>query len=317
MSNLDDSIISVESNYMIDTAIDQEIQRLGDSGENGIVSVANLHKTPAGHAMIVSSRKMFRIGTGLRNKMQSPDALDRKIIVTMFDANDAHSLYDGSVRDKIQDVVFPFKEIINAYGPLSDIQSNNMKLIVTDEVSERMEDSRIDIDILDEELGEIHNEKANQEQEDLSRAVDNYRREVESLIRMMGACRQRILSRYPDWNRLPEDIFIHKCATGIGPDCAEYLKMEEKRRRYKQFIDTYATQVVSSALPKIFIPDHIGINTLRFPSFNQRTRQFDQFNLTIDDVQEIANRNINDQPIEIVPIPDLDEDLVRAISSEG
>ncbi|MFA7710874.1 MAG: hypothetical protein WCY30_07205 [Candidatus Neomarinimicrobiota bacterium] len=313
MSN-NHNVITVESNWLIDNAVSQEICRLADEGENGIYGRYRLSKTPGGNDIIVGTRQIARIGSKLKDP-KSNSQLSNKIFMNAFPADEPNALYDHSIRSKVQDVVLPFKEQIVNYGPLSDIISNNMKIIVTDEVLDRASDGGVDMSLLDEEMGEVKSVNASSDQVDLASNIDGYRRDLLGIIRMMGICRQRIIGRYPGWVELNDDLFLHKCATeGIGADCAEYLKMEEKRGVLKRYIDKFSSQVISTSLPKIYIPDHLSIDTLRFPTFNSRTMQFDSYVLTLNDIQHISNNNVDDVPLPIDIIPELDKEMVNGIA---
>ena len=290
------SIVVAKNEFEASQLRSQEILRLGDEGENGILSELNLVKTPLGQPLITSVRKINRVGARIEGN-STPDEVEKLVTIDSFLADDAKGVFDSNVRGRIEDISLPFKKMTPHYCPLSDIESKNMKIIMTEDVAEKISDHGVDTDLMGEEIDEIKSVPVTNGQIDLASATEEHRKEIESITRQMAICKARILLKHVDWDKLPLDLFIQKCAKEGDADCAKYLKLEERKIRHKMYIDTYSSQIISETLPKIYVPSHISLSDLKFPVYNPMIRSFELCGLPYYDLEKVANRNVSQEHI--------------------
>lgn len=234
---------------------------LYDENKNGIFSDISTVLTPGKNKVITINKRLERInGNHDRGKN-----LSCRIVA----AEESGSVFDHAVRGKVQDVIFPLKDKIPYYGPLTDIESENMRFFITEEARELMENNMVDIHSMGEELGEILSINVNTTQTDLAEATYSTRKEIASIKRQMGSCKSKILVYKPEWGGLDRQSFLYKLATvGATPDCAKYLELDARLNKAKANIDKYSAEIMAESMESVWVPDHIDEESLRLPSFD-------------------------------------------------
>lgn len=271
---------------------------LYDAGKQGIFTDIATIKTPKNNPIITFSKRFERMS----NSKESVN----EVIVDAIDANEGNTVYDKSVRSKVEDIVFPYKEEIPLYGPLSDIESENMRIFITEEASDLIENDGVDLGLMREELSEISSIPVNKEQEDYAKATYGIRENIASIRRQMAQCQGRILLSKPQWKNLRYDEFIIKLVNiGDSPDCSKFLKLDAKLRKNKALIDQYSASIMAESLNEVYIPDCVSIEDVMLPGFDIMSGRFKpekysaskldtKINLDIKSIPDIPNFNIND-----------------------
>jgi len=306
MSTQNNSITFVDDEFEMREASRAARMDLYDNNRQGIFTGIETVNTPRNQKLVTVSKKMERVSS-----KNNSDRFD-ELVCHSVGANDADGVFDIGVRGKVEDVVFPYNDDIKYYGPLTDVDSRDMKFFMSNEAVEIISDAGVDVPLFGEELDEIHSIKSTTEQEDLAKATYSYRDELSSTKRQMGICRGKITRRHPEWSTLSHREFLTKVSKyGEGEDCRQYLKLEARLVKGKQYIDTYSSSIMALSAPQVFMPDHIKLEDLKLPCYDIKTEKFIPEMLSMNDIVELANRNSEElsQSIDLEEIPELSIDL--------
>lgn len=274
---------------------------LYDRKVQGIFSDISIVTTPRNQKLVIVSKRMERINS-------NNEKYD-ELVCHGAAAKDAGSIFGMGVRGKIADVTFPFKNDIEYYGPLTDVNSDDMSFFVTHEAADIMDSAGVDLELFGEELDEIQSVSAKHEQIDLAEATYSHRSEISRIKKQMSVCRAKIIARHPDWADLYHNVFVQKLLEcGEGSDSQHYLELETRLIKNKRNIDTYSASIMSLTLPSVFVPNHIDINDIRLPQFDLNNERYVSEVLTLAEVDEIANKGM--EYYEDIPeLPELVIDL--------
>lgn len=281
MSN---TIQIVENEYEAREMARQKRIGLYDEEKQGIFTDISTVISPLNQELVTINKRMERVHS-------SNERFDQ-LIFKGVSVDDAQTIFDMGVRSKVEDVVLPYKKSIQYYGPLTDVESEDMSFFVTKDALGRMEDTGVDFNIFDEELDEIRSVEASTDQEDLAIATYNHRETLSSIKRQMAMCSAQIISRHPEWKGLLHDEFIQKLLRdGDGQDCKRYIELDAQLRKNKAFIDKYSAEIMADSIPIVFVPDHIDRSDIMLPAFDISTERFMAERLPIDNILEIVNQD--------------------------
>lgn len=303
MSSKNTPIMMVDNQFELREATRMARMELYDRKVQGIFTDIDTVMTPRNQQLVTLSKRMERVST----KNEKYDEL----LCRAVKKEDAGAIFDMGVRGKIEDVVFPYKDEIKYYGPLTDVGDKDMKFFVTHEAAESMSDSGVDFGLFNEELCEIQSIKATDEQVDLAEVTYGHRREITAIRRQMAVCRAKIYARKPEWASLANDEFVQTLIRhGEGEDSRQYLMLETRLLKNKKYIDTYSSGIMALTMPKVFIPDHISQDDIKLPCFDIQSERFMAEKLSLLDINELANQNVETfETVQLKELPELVIDI--------
>lgn len=265
---LNTSIQLVDDEYSMKDVERQKRCNLYDDGKQGIFTDIAVVDTPRNNKIITFSKHFVRMHG-------DDDEKSNEIILDAVPAGEGKIIFDKSVRSKVEDIVFPFKDKIPFYGPLSDVEDENMTIFMTEEAGDLLVNDGVDLSLMEEEISEIKNIQVNSEQSDLADATYAVRKNIASIKRQMNACRGKIFLGKPDWRYLSYKDFLMKLVeVGSTPDCSKFLKLDAKLRKDKALMDKYSAAIMSESLGEIYLPDCINLNDVMLPSYDVMDERF-------------------------------------------
>lgn len=262
-----ENIVIAEDSWSLNETKRQRRLDLFDSNKAGIFTdVSSLQTKNEGPEIIYLDRKMER--------MKGADA-GADLVVRPFRRESANLVFDVGLKSKVEDTIFPYKDQVERFGPLSDVQDNNILYFFEEDAAQIVSDMGVDLELMDEEIGGIENVSPTEQQEEFGLEAYRDRKRVQDLRQRLVSLRAQILNKYPQWKDLRGKAFAQKVLNdGEGGDCTKYLttlaKIEEKRHR----IDVFSSRIMAESIPRLHIPTVIDESELLLPEYDLTSDQY-------------------------------------------
>lgn len=271
-----------QQSYQIPDMMRAMKRDLYDDKENGIIQQVKILRSPQGTPILSVSKELNRLSA--KNAIAEPSWY--KPIPAIESAS------DKALSDRINDIVFPLEqEMLDMYGPLSDIPDRNMKIFMTEQTANQLHEHQVNIDVLDEELSKIESQPVNQAQHNLGLSTLKTRDQVSLVKRQMAHERDLILHKYPKLKRKSGREFVNWLASnGEGENVRRYIEYWQELRRLEQEINQHSAEIVVETARNIWLPRTLE-DSLLLPGYNLPSNRYAYNQHSIGDLIDMANIN--------------------------
>lgn len=198
----------------------------------------------------------------VRNYRDPTDTFATRHILKPYTASNLEAAADETLSNKFQDTVLGYKRIVPDYAPLTDIESNSMKLFIDEDACQFMSDVGINIDGLGEDFSEIESVSATGYMEDISKNATKIKEELTFVERMMRGLKDQIayeLEEYVDPDKISDDEFSIRLSNENIPEhfVQQYLKLNEQLKDLKSRLGVVNSEVFSETSRLIKLPQKL------------------------------------------------------------
>jgi hypothetical protein len=173
---------------------------------------------------------------------------------------------DETLTNKFKDTVLGFKKTVPDYAPLTDINSDTMKLFIDEDTAQFMDDVGVNIDGLGEDFTEMESVSASIFMEDISKDASKIKEELEFIESRLKNIKESIACEFEEYQNpsiMSDTDFTTRMTNENVPEkyIQEYLSLIEQRKKLKNKLGIVEREVYSETSRFIKLPQHIQEKT--------------------------------------------------------
>ncbi|MBC8198416.1 MAG: hypothetical protein H8E60_11100 [Candidatus Marinimicrobia bacterium] len=202
----------------------------------------------------------------IRNHKCPTDEFGSRQILKPFTSSNMEASVDETLTNKFKDTVLGFKKTVSDYAPLTDINSNSMKLFIDEDTAQFMDDVGVNIEGLDDDFTEMESVSASAFMEDVSKDATKIKEELSFIESRFEKIKESIayeFEKYQNPHNMSEIEFTQRMTQENIPQkyIQEYLSLNEQLKQLKHKLGIVEREVYSETSRFIKLPQYIEEKT--------------------------------------------------------
>lgn len=263
------NILFAENPHDLEMQVDFYIGDLIDKEKNGYYETLSTATTPKGQEILILGKSSTRLYKHDDDFVQDTPEMEKPISI-----DNADSIGDLSLNNRMKNILFPAVGVkeVELFGPISDINSDEMGMFVTDRAAEIVDSRGVNLEAIDEELIDMESVEPSKGQLKTADHVTERRRTVHRVKQQLHQTRLQLADKFAD--ECPITLAPVECRNAVlaleypGSLGKNYLVLHDRLKDLTQDIDDMAHEVIHETSEKIHVPKIFQGIEITSPHYN-------------------------------------------------
>jgi len=201
----------------------------------------------------------------IRNHRDPDDPFGKRQILKPFTSLNLEAVCDETLTQKFKDNINAYKKEIPDYAPLTDVNSQEMRVFIDEDTAQFVEDIGISMDGLDSDFSEMESVKASSFYLDVASEASKLKEELLFLNKQLFKIKEAIANEfevYLDPKTVSDEEFTSLMALEKVSDSLvqRYLSVKEQKKDIEDRLGKINSEVYSETTKKIRLPERLQEN---------------------------------------------------------